>query len=88
VRRLTTEAAGALVPDYIKAQLLSPPQRDTRVIKEFAYRASYCGHAQMAALIDFIRTPPAAPTDPSAQVRTAGFIRPRTPDTSRTFSTS
>jgi hypothetical protein len=49
----------------VPAQLL-PPQRDTRVIKEFAYRASYCNHAQMAALIDFIRTLPAAPTDPSA----------------------
>lgn len=35
-------------------------------MKEFAYRASYCDHEQMAALIDFIRALPAAPADPAA----------------------
>ena len=48
----------------VPAELL-PPQRDTRVMKEFAYRASYCNHAQMSALIDFIRALPAAPFDPA-----------------------
>jgi len=56
----TLTIAGHPVP----AELL-PPQRDARVMKEFAYRASYCNHAQMAALTDFIRTLPAAPADPS-----------------------
>lgn len=44
---------------------LRPPKRDARVMKEFAYRASYCDHAQMAALVDFIRLPPSAAPDPS-----------------------
>lgn len=44
---------------------LLPPERDARVMKEFAYRASYCNHAQMAALIDFVGTLPTAPPDPS-----------------------
>lgn len=39
---------------------LVPPERDARVMKEFAYRASLCDHAQMSALADFIRLPPGA----------------------------
>jgi hypothetical protein len=43
----------------VPADLL-PPKRDARIMKEFAYRAAYCRHSQMAALVDFIRLPPAA----------------------------
>jgi hypothetical protein len=42
---------------------LLPPERDARIMKEFAYRATYCDHAQMAALVDFIRSLPAAEPD-------------------------
>lgn len=42
---------------------LHPPQRDARVMKEFAYRASHCDHTQMAALVEYIRTLPTAPAD-------------------------
>jgi hypothetical protein len=48
----------------VPADLL-PPERDARVMKEFAYRASFCDHAQLAALVDFIRLPPIAAPDPS-----------------------
>ena len=61
---LLTSDALTIAGHRVPAELL-PPQRDARVMKEFAYRASYCNHAQMAALIDFIRTLPAAPADPS-----------------------
>jgi hypothetical protein len=44
---------------------LLPPQREARVMREFAYCASHCDHVQMAALIDFIRTQPVALPDPS-----------------------
>ncbi len=44
---------------------LLPPERDARVMKEFAYRVSYCNHAQMAALMDFIRGLPVAAPEPS-----------------------
>jgi hypothetical protein len=44
---------------------LVPPERDARVMKEFAYSASFCDHAQMAALADFIRLPPGAAPLPS-----------------------
>jgi hypothetical protein len=44
---------------------LRPPERDPRVLKEFAYRAAYCDHVQMAALVDFIRLPPETAPDPS-----------------------
>jgi hypothetical protein len=43
---------------------LLPSERDARVMKEFAYRATFCDHAQMAALVDFIRLPPSEPPDP------------------------
>ena len=42
---------------------LLPPERDAGVMEEFAYRATFCDHAQMAALADFIRLPPAAAPD-------------------------
>lgn len=48
----------------VPADLL-PPTRDARVMEEFAYRAAFCDHAQMAALVDFIRLPPSAAPDPS-----------------------
>src|ERR1700739_3278444 len=44
---------------------LRPSERDARVVKEFAYRASFCDHAQMAALVDFIRLPLSAASHPS-----------------------
>jgi hypothetical protein len=59
--------AGHTVP-----KRLLPPPRDAKVMKEFAYRVSYCDHAQMAALIDFIRALPCAdpgPSPPSAEPR-------------------
>lgn len=60
---LLTSDALAIAGQPVPARLL-PPQRDARVMKEFAYRTSYCNHTQMAALIDFIRTRPATPADP------------------------
>jgi hypothetical protein len=48
----------------VPADLL-PPKRDARVIKEFAYRTANCDHAQIAALVEFIRLPPDAAPDPS-----------------------
>lgn len=62
---------GMLVPDLLVVAGhpvvgdLLPPERDARVMKEFAYRATFCDHAQMAALVDFIRLPPSAPPDPA-----------------------
>ncbi|MGY4387068.1 hypothetical protein [Streptomyces virginiae] len=35
---------------------LFPPQRDTTAMKQFAYLASHCGHAQLAALEGFVRS--------------------------------
>ena len=60
---LLTSDTLAIAGHQVPAELL-PPQRDARVMKEFAYRASYCDHTQMAALIEYIRTLPAAPADP------------------------
>ncbi|MBM9506675.1 hypothetical protein [Actinacidiphila acididurans] len=54
----------AVAGHRVPAELL-PPVRDGRVMREFAYRVSYCDHAQMAALSDFVRTLPAPPPDPS-----------------------
>lgn len=57
---------------------LVPPERDARVMKEFAYRASFCDHAQLAALADFIGLPPGAaplPSLPPPAPRTA-YWRP------------
>lgn len=59
---LLTSDALAIAGHPVPAQLL-PPQRDARVMKEFAYRASHCNHTQMAALIDYIRALPATPAD-------------------------
>ena len=62
---------GMLVPDLLVVAGhrvpadLAPPERDARVTKEFAYRASFCDHARMAALVDFIRLPPSAAPLPS-----------------------
>ncbi|MDK9500181.1 hypothetical protein QEZ40_005809 [Streptomyces katrae] len=42
--------AGRPVP----AELL-PPERDADVLRRFAYRVSYCDHAQLAALEAFVR---------------------------------
>jgi hypothetical protein len=61
---------GMLVPDLLVvaghpvAGDLLPPERDARVMKEFAYRATFCDHAQMAALVDFIRMPPSEAPEP------------------------
>ncbi|MCX4597971.1 hypothetical protein OG819_53195 [Streptomyces sp. NBC_01549] len=45
--------AGHLVP----AELL-PPERDARVMRQFAYRVSHCNHSQLAALEAFVRSLP------------------------------
>ena len=34
---------------------LLPPDRDREVMREFAYRVTYCHHAQLAALCEFLR---------------------------------
>lgn len=47
---------------------LLPPERDPEVVKEFAYRATFCDHAQMAALVDFIHSLPTAGPEPSPVV--------------------
>ncbi|MFF4733411.1 hypothetical protein ACFY3M_51125 [Streptomyces mirabilis] len=41
----------------VPAELL-PPERDAQVMRQFAYRVSHCGHPQLAALEDFVRTLP------------------------------
>jgi hypothetical protein len=60
----------------VPAELL-PPHRDAQVMKEFAYRASYCNHAQMAALIDYIRALPATTIDPSSAAGWDGKVYAR-----------
>lgn len=45
--------AGHAVP----AELL-PPERDARVMRQFAYGVSYCDHAQLGALEAFVRSLP------------------------------
>ncbi|WP_316773929.1 hypothetical protein [Streptomyces sasae] len=45
--------AGRPVP----AELL-PPERDARVMRQFAYRVSYCDHSELAALEAFVRSLP------------------------------
>lgn len=51
-------------------------------MREFAYRAGCCDHAQMAALIDFIRTLPVAPSDPLLPAPTDRRVHAR-PDAGR-----
>ncbi|MFD4974265.1 hypothetical protein [Streptomyces sp. NPDC058424] len=41
----------------VPAELL-PPERDAKVMRQFAYRVSYCDHSQLAALENFVRTLP------------------------------
>ncbi|WP_027341424.1 hypothetical protein [Hamadaea tsunoensis] len=43
----------------VPAELL-PPERDRQVVREFAYRVTFCDHSQMAALKAFIHTLPTA----------------------------
>jgi hypothetical protein len=71
VRCAEIAAVGLLISDVltiaghpVPAEFL-PPQRDAGVMRDFAYRVSYCDHAQIAALMDFIRTLPAASPDPA-----------------------
>ncbi|MFF3837677.1 hypothetical protein [Streptomyces sp. NPDC001930] len=50
---------------------LLPPARDAEATGEFAYRVSHCGHAQLTALEEFVRSLPRVatlePPAPSAQ---------------------
>ncbi|KAB1988166.1 hypothetical protein [Streptomyces triticiradicis] len=51
---------------------LLPPERDARVLRQFAYRVSHCGHSQLAALEAFVRSlPRVAAPEP--------FVRPARP---------
>lgn len=61
---LLTSDILAVAGHPVPANLL-PPERGARVVKEFAYRASHCNHAQMAALMDFIHRLPVVPTESS-----------------------
>ncbi|WP_327267102.1 hypothetical protein OG444_39925 (plasmid) [Streptomyces sp. NBC_01232] len=55
--------AGQPVP----AKLL-PPERDAGVMRQFAYRVSYCDHSQLAALEAFVRSlPRVAASEPFMQ---------------------
>ncbi|MFI6284438.1 hypothetical protein ACIBCM_06720 [Streptomyces sp. NPDC051018] len=65
-RRLTQLAAELGIPAAdllvvaghpVPAELL-PPERDARVMKQFAYRVSHCDHPQLAALEAFVRSLP------------------------------
>jgi hypothetical protein len=47
----------------VPADLL-PPERDPQVMKEFAYRATFCNHAQMAALEEFVHSLPHLDPEP------------------------
>jgi hypothetical protein len=70
---LTSDVLG-VAGQPVPADLL-PPERDARVTKEFAYRASYCNHAQMAELTDFIRGLPVAAQEPSPPLPSERKIR-------------
>ncbi|MBO4258394.1 hypothetical protein [Streptomyces griseorubiginosus] len=51
---------------------LLPPERDAKVVRQFAYRVSHCDHVQLALLEGFVRSLPrvAAPT---------AFVQPASP---------
>jgi hypothetical protein len=51
--------AGHPVPGY-----LLPPHRDREVVREFAYRVTFCNHPQLAALGEFLGALPDAGTAP------------------------
>ncbi|WP_405786845.1 hypothetical protein OG753_02020 [Streptomyces sp. NBC_00029] len=52
----------------VPAELL-PPDRDPRVMREFAFRASHCNHLQLASLEAFVRSLP-------RHAATAPFVQP------------
>ncbi|MFE7266492.1 hypothetical protein ACFU9B_31130 [Streptomyces sp. NPDC057592] len=55
---------------------LLPPERDARVLRQFAYRVSYCDHSQLATLEAFVRSlPRVAAPEPSAEPAWPG-LRP------------
>ncbi|MCG6500038.1 hypothetical protein [Kitasatospora sp. A2-31] len=60
--------AGRPVP----AELL-PPERDAKVMRQFAYRVSHCDHLQLASLEGFVRSLPCAAVQ-------APFVQPTSPD--------
>jgi hypothetical protein len=59
--------AGHPVPAH-----LLPPDRDRRILREFAYRVTRCDHARLATLEGFVSrlvsTGPAPPTEPREEV--------------------
>ncbi|MFB7244269.1 hypothetical protein CW362_24630 [Streptomyces populi] len=62
----------------VPAELL-PPKRDTRVLRQFAYRVSHCGHSQLAALETFVRSlPRVAAPEPFVQQAWPGRRPPET----------
>jgi hypothetical protein len=61
---------------------LRPPERDLRVVREFAYRVTFCDHSQMTALKAFIHTLPVATPHTSMLAESLGMKDPH-PDASR-----
>jgi hypothetical protein len=55
--------AGHSVPGH-----LLPPIRDQNLLRAFAYRVTYCNHAQLAALRDFLGALPALGTLPKPRL--------------------
>ncbi|MEU5993849.1 hypothetical protein ABZ806_33170 [Spirillospora sp. NPDC047418] len=55
--------AGHSVPAH-----LLPPDRDRKVMREFAYRVTYCDHAQLASLKDFVSSLASTSPAPAAEI--------------------
>jgi hypothetical protein len=61
---------------------LRPPERDHQVVREFAYRVTFCDHSQMATLKAFIHTLPTAGPHTATPAEPLG-MRDLHPDASR-----
>ncbi|MFJ8104819.1 hypothetical protein [Streptomyces sp. NPDC096132] len=55
--------AGRPVPAH-----LLPPARDAEVLREFTYRVTFCGHAQLASLQEFVLSQASAGPGPAPEV--------------------
>ncbi|MFD8705359.1 hypothetical protein ACFV1W_22550 [Kitasatospora sp. NPDC059648] len=55
----------------VPAELL-PPERDAKVMRQFAYRVSHCNHSQLALLEGFVRSLPRV-------AASAPFVQPTSP---------
>lgn len=61
---------------------LRPPERDRQVVREFAYRVTFCDHSQMGALKAFVHTLPTTGPHIATLAEPVG-MRDLDPDASR-----